>query len=115
MNEPAASRLEGNEESISVHYDTRLPKLSLWRRMQIPVIAWAVYAVIRLIGPTLRFEVLGWQHVEHAHKGNGRGIFAFWHRPIFSATWWWRNRGVVVMNTTNFDGQWTRRVIERFG
>jgi len=42
-------------------------------------------------------------------------ISAFWHRCIVSATWYWRNRGVVVMNTTNFDGQWTRRVIEHFG
>jgi lysophospholipid acyltransferase (LPLAT)-like uncharacterized protein len=115
MNEPAASRLERDEESINIHYDTRLPELSLWRRMQIPLISWAVYAVIRLIGPTLRYEVLGWQHVEHAHKANGRIIFAFWHRPIFATAWWWRNRGIVVMNTTNFDGQWTRRVVERLG
>ncbi len=42
-------------------------------------------------------------------------IAAFWHRCIFSAVWRHRGRGVVVMNTTNFDGQWTRRVIERFG
>ena len=40
---------------------------------------------------------------------------AFWHRCIISATWYWRQRNIVVMNTTNFDGQWTRRVIERFG
>ena len=42
-------------------------------------------------------------------------ISAFWHRCIISATWYWRDRGAVVMNTTNFDGQWTRRVIEHFG
>ncbi|MFZ0787738.1 MAG: DUF374 domain-containing protein [Candidatus Acidiferrales bacterium] len=27
----------------------------------------------------------------------------------------WRNRGITVLNTVNFDGQWTRRVIERLG
>lgn len=115
MSERAASSVERDEESINIHYDTRLPELSFWRRMQIPIIAGAVYAVIRLIGPTLRYEVLGWQHVEHAHKANGRVIFAFWHRPIFATAWWWRHRGIVVMNTTNFDGQWTRRVVERLG
>ena len=31
------------------------------------------------------------------------------------ATWYFRNRNAVLMNTTNFDGQWTRRVIERLG
>jgi lysophospholipid acyltransferase (LPLAT)-like uncharacterized protein len=30
-------------------------------------------------------------------------------------TWWARNRGIVVMNTTAFDGQWTRKVIEWLG
>ena len=29
--------------------------------------------------------------------------------------WWARNRGVVVLNTTAFDGQWTRKVIEWLG
>ena len=43
------------------------------------------------------------------------GIGAFWHRCIFPAIWIWRNRGIVVLNTVNFDGQWTRRVIERLG
>ncbi|MGB6875689.1 MAG: lysophospholipid acyltransferase family protein [Candidatus Acidiferrales bacterium] len=115
MSEPAAQPLDSQEEPVGVHYDTRLPQLSRWRRMQIPVIAWLVYSAIRTIGPTLRLEVLGWQHAQRAYDRGDQLIGAFWHRSIFSATWWWRNRGVVVMNTTNFDGQWTRRVIERLG
>lgn len=83
--------------------------------MQIPVIATAVYSVLRALGPTLRFETLGRQHVERIHTAGERVILAFWHRSILSATWYWRRRGIVVMNTTNFDGQWTRRVIERLG
>src|SRR4029077_21100162 len=39
-------------------------------------------------------------------------IWAFWHRVIIPIVWWYRNHGVVVMNTTAFDGQWTRKVIE---
>ena len=119
MNETAPSDLDPRDtpsvEPVNIHYDTRLPKLSRWRRMQIPVIAWAVYAIIRVIGPTMRFEVLGWQHAQRAYDRGGHLIGTFWHRSIFSAIWWWRNRGTVVMNTTNFDGQWTRRVIERLG
>lgn len=115
MSEPAAEPLGAHDASVGLHYDTRLPQLSRWRRMQIPLIAWLVYAAIRTIGPTLRLEVLGWQHAERAYARGEHLIGAFWHRSIFSATWWWRNRGVVVMNTTNFDGQWTRKVIERLG
>jgi len=102
-------------EPVSSLYDTRLPQYSRWRRMQIPVIATAAIGVIRALGPTLRFEALGHQHYDQAHAEGGPVIAAFWHRCIIPATWYWRDRGVVVMNTTNFDGQWTRRVIEHFG
>ena len=103
------------EQRISAHYDTRLPELSRWRRMQIPVIASVVYGVSAALGPTVRYEVLGWQNAQRAYDAGRRIIYAFWHRSIFSAMWWWRHRGVVVLNTTNFDVQWTRRVVERFG
>jgi lysophospholipid acyltransferase (LPLAT)-like uncharacterized protein len=102
-------------EPVSSLYDTRLPQYSLGRRMQIPVISSAVIAVIRALGPTLRFECLGKHHYEQSRARGEPVISAFWHRSIISATWHWRNRGIVVMNTTNFDGQWTRRVIEHFG
>ncbi len=102
-------------EPVSSLYDTRLPQLSLWRRMQIPVIASATIAVIRVLGPTLRFENLGRQHYDQSRARGAPVISAFWHRCIISSTWYWRNIGAVVMNTTNFDGQWTRRVIEHFG
>jgi lysophospholipid acyltransferase (LPLAT)-like uncharacterized protein len=83
--------------------------------MQIPVIAWAVYWTLRLIGPTLRFEVVGVHNAIQIRSSGEPCIGAFWHRCIFPAVWIWRNRGIVVLNTVNFDGQWTRRVIERLG
>src|SRR5256886_13239323 len=49
------------------------------------------------------------------HASGKRIIWAFWHRIILPIVWWHRNRGVVVMNTTAFDGQWTRKVIEWLG
>jgi lysophospholipid acyltransferase (LPLAT)-like uncharacterized protein len=74
-----------------------------------------VYAVLRLIGPTLRFEVVGVHNAVQIQEGGERAIGAFWHQCIFPAAWLWRRRGIVVMNTVHFDGQWTRRVIERLG
>jgi hypothetical protein len=103
------------QEPVGTHYDTRLPKLPWSRRMQIPLIAAAVYSVIRTLGPTLRYEVLGWQHAERVYAAKKQCIWAFWHRVIIPVVWWARNRGIVVMNTTAFDGQWTRKVIEWLG
>jgi lysophospholipid acyltransferase (LPLAT)-like uncharacterized protein len=103
------------EDSVSAHYDTRLPIMPWSRRMQIPFIAAAVYSVIRILGPTLRYEVLGLHHVEQIYASQKQCIWAFWHRIIIPIVWWYRNHGVVVMNTTAFDGQWTRKVIEWLG
>lgn len=83
--------------------------------MQVPIVAWAAYWLLRAIGPTLRIEFVG---VHNAAQFRDRGepaIGAFWHRCIFPAVWIWKKRGIVVLNTVNFDGQWTRRVIERLG
>ncbi|HYL84144.1 MAG TPA: lysophospholipid acyltransferase family protein [Candidatus Angelobacter sp.] len=102
-------------DSVNPHYDTRLPQLPWSRRIQIPFIAAAVYSVIRTLGPTLRYEVLGWQHAERVYASRKRIIWAFWHRVILPIVWWHRHHGVVVMNTTAFDGQWTRKVIEWLG
>src|ERR1700676_1828398 len=110
---PSAPQSEG--EPVNLHYDTRLPQLPWSRRIQIPIIAAAVYSVIRTLGPTLRFEPLGEQQPERVFAAGQRCIFAFWHRIIIPVAWWARNRGIVVLNTTAFDGQWTRKVIEWLG
>jgi len=111
----AAADSEQQPESVNTHYDVRLPQLKWSRRIQIPIIAALVYSVIRVLGPTLKFEVLGWHHAEKQYAAKGSCVFAFWHRVIVPITWWARDRGIVVLNTTAFDGQWTRKVIEWFG
>jgi len=103
---------KSEQDAVNAHYDTRLPDLPWSRRIQIPIIAAAVYSEIRILGTTLRYEVLGWQNAERVHASGKRCIWAFWHRVIIPIVWWHRNHGTVVMNTTAFDGQWTRKVIE---
>jgi len=113
--ETAEKRIEEKQEPVSAHYDTRLPTLPWHRRIQIPIIAALVYSVIRTLGPTLRFEVLGRARVEKVWAAKQPCIWAFWHRCIIPIAWYGRNRGIVIMNTTAFDGQWTRKVIEWLG
>lgn len=113
--ETIEKRGEGAEAAVSPHYDVRLPKLPWHRRIQIPMIAAVVYSIIRVLGPTLRYEVLGQTHADRVWAGKQQCIWAFWHRCIIPIAWYGRNRGVVIMNTTAFDGQWTRKVIEWLG
>jgi len=113
-NEPT-SREPSAGKQLDEKFDARTPQLSRWRRMQIPVIAGAVYWAVRLVGPTLRLEVVGVHNAIQIRNTGEPGIGAFWHRCIFPAVWIWRNRGIVVLNTVHFDGQRHRRVVERLG
>lgn len=104
-----------SQESPRLDSAAEWPKLSLSRRIQIPIIAAAVWSVIRLLGPTLRFEMHGWQHAERLYAAGKRCIWTFWHRSMLPTAWWARNRGIVVMATANFDGRWGAKVIEWLG
>ncbi|HEX2461589.1 MAG TPA: lysophospholipid acyltransferase family protein, partial [Vicinamibacterales bacterium] len=42
-------------------------------------------------------------------------VMAFWHGRILTATFYFRRRGIVVITSENFDGEWIARIIERFG
>jgi lysophospholipid acyltransferase (LPLAT)-like uncharacterized protein len=86
-----------------------------WQRLQIFAATWAGTAAVELIGRTMRWEVLGWENWEAARRA-GRGlIYAFWHYQIFSAIWFWRRRGIVVMTSQNFDGEYITRIIRKHG
>jgi len=73
------------------------------------------YWLIRLICSTLRWEVRGREHLDSILSSGHLPIFTFWHVCILSATWFWRDRGIVVMSSTSRDAEYTARVIKRFG
>ena len=88
---------------------------TLWEWVQIFVVSWIGYVVVLLIGRSLRWEVYGWENWKAAAQ-RGKGlIYTFWHREIFPATWFWRKRGIVVMSGTNFDAEYTCRIICKHG
>ncbi len=73
------------------------------------------YWAIRLIGATLRWQVEGWENFHSIYAAGKRVIFTFWHGRIFMGTYFFRNRGIVVMTSQNKDGEYIARVIKRFG
>lgn len=90
-------------------------RFSLWQRAQISVAAHAGYALTAAIGRTLRWKAYGWENWEAARTANRGLIYTFWHREICGATWFWRNRSIVVMTSQNFDGEYIARIIRRHG
>jgi lysophospholipid acyltransferase (LPLAT)-like uncharacterized protein len=73
------------------------------------------YWAMRAITCTLRWEVEGWENYVPATGRKDSVILTFWHGRILPATYFFRNRGVIVMTSMNRDGEYIARVIKRFG
>ncbi len=84
------------------------------KRAQVAAISAIGAPAIAALGSSLNWRVEG---LEHLHfEGNGRRpIMAFWHGRVLTATYFFRSRGIVVMISENFDGEWIARIIQRFG
>jgi lysophospholipid acyltransferase (LPLAT)-like uncharacterized protein len=59
--------------------------------------------------------VEGEDRLRRAEGGGAHGIHAFWHGRIVHGTLYFRNRGIVVITSENYDGEWIARIIQRFG
>ena len=64
---------------------------------------------------TVRWTAEGLRHYDAIQASGRQPVMAFWHGRIVHATWFFRRRGIVVMISENFDGEWIGRLIERFG
>jgi lysophospholipid acyltransferase (LPLAT)-like uncharacterized protein len=85
------------------------------KRLQAAVIAAVGTPVIEALGGTYHWREHGVEHLEKVVRAGRPPIFAFWHGRILAATLYFRDRGIVVITSENFDGEWIARVIRRFG
>ena len=73
------------------------------------------YPLINALGHTLRWRTEGLEHLDAIDASGRQPVMAFWHGRILPATFYFRRRGIVVITSENFDGEWIARIIERFG
>src|SRR5262245_17325368 len=85
------------------------------KRWEAAAIAAAGYRLIALLGATLRWRTEGLEHLEAIERSGRQPIMSFWHGRILPATYYFRRRGIVVITSENFDGEWIAGIIERFG
>jgi len=85
------------------------------KRLEAAAIAGLGYSLINALGHTLRWRVEGLDHFDAIVASGRQPVMAFWHGRILSATYYFRRRGIVVITSENFDGEWIARIIERFG
>jgi hypothetical protein len=79
------------------------------------VIATVGYRVVAALGSTVTWRTEGLEHLDRIAAAGRQPIMAFWHGRILPATWYFRRRGIVVITSENFDGEWIAGIIERFG
>ena len=85
-----------------------------WEKLLLSVISYAVFVVVRIVAPTLRFSV-SCEENSPTSLQQRPFVYSFWHQCIFPATYLWRNLNIRVMSSTSFDGEFTARMIRRFG
>jgi lysophospholipid acyltransferase (LPLAT)-like uncharacterized protein len=84
------------------------------KRAQVAAITGVGVPAIAALGSSLSWRVEGLEHLNFDGTGR-RPIMAFFHGRVLTATYFFRDRGIVVMISENFDGEWIARIIERFG
>jgi lysophospholipid acyltransferase (LPLAT)-like uncharacterized protein len=94
--------------------------MSDWRsspvkRLEAAAIAILGYRICAALGATLKWRVEGLHHYDEIVLGGHQPIMGFWHGRILPATIYFKGRGIVVITSENFDGQWIAGIIERFG
>jgi lysophospholipid acyltransferase (LPLAT)-like uncharacterized protein len=95
-------------------------RVASWRdsplkRAEAAAIAMLGYRAVAALGATLRWKTEGLEHLDGIRASGRQPVMAFWHGRILPATYFFRRRGIVVITSENFDGEWIAGIIERFG
>ena len=85
------------------------------KRLQARLISSAGYPIIAALSSSFRWRQEGLQHLDEVKRSGRQPIMAFWHGRILPSTYFFRRRGIVVITSENFDGEWIAGIIARFG
>jgi hypothetical protein len=85
------------------------------KRLQAAAIAAVGAPLLGLLGLTLRLRMEGREHFDAVTASGRPYIVGFWHGRILPLMLLFRDRGIIVITSENFDGEWIARIIARFG
>jgi len=119
INQPMEQHLEARTSTTAkiarAYSFASLAKYPFIKRLVIRAADLVFYLLIHSIGRTIRFQVEGWENWETASRDGAIPIYTCWHNRVFLSTYFWRDRGIVVMTSQSFDGEYIARFIQRFG
>ncbi len=92
-----------------------IQRFTFKQRILLWLITWTGVFFIRLIMPTLRVAYCYEDGAPPQGPDTRPMIVSFWHNCIFPAIYIFRDLAVRVMSSDSFDGEWTGRIIRKFG
>jgi len=89
-------------------------RFTRWQRVLLSLITWAGYLAIGAIGSTVRFAV-SWEDGSPGSLEARPFVYSFWHNCMIPAMYLWRGLNIRVMSSDSFDGEYTGRIMQKFG
>lgn len=85
------------------------------KRAQVSAIAAIGWPIIEALAGTWTYRVTGLEHLKAIEAAGHMPILAFWHGRVLAGLPYFRDRGIIVITSENFDGEWIARIIAKFG
>ncbi len=71
--------------------------------------------LIRLYGVTWRVRWDGLEKLDRARAVKGKVLFCFWHSRLLGLCYTHRGRGIGIMVSKSFDGEWITKIVTKLG
>ncbi len=87
------------------------------QRLVLAVVPRLMWALIWIVSPTWRFEVIAEEGVTPVLFGEEPGpeIYCFWHQCVLPCTVYFRRSRAVILISQSFDGELITRILKLFG
>jgi hypothetical protein len=71
--------------------------------------------LLRLYGKTWKVRWDGQDNLQVARRIRGKVLFCFWHSRLLGLCYTHRFRGIGIMVSKSFDGEWIARIVTKLG
>ena len=89
-------------------------KFTLRERILIWLISWTANIAIRILCPTIRLST-SWEEGSAGTVEARPIVYSFWHNCIIPSLYLFRDLHIAVMSSDSFDGEYTGRIMHKFG
>jgi len=94
-----------------------IARFTLGQRLVLAVVPRVVWALLRLVSLTWRFEEIAEEGVTPLVRGRGAKaeIFCFWHQCVLPCATYYSTTGATILISRSFDGEMITRILQLFG